>query len=323
MNDEVALEHRLASTYAVAPTEGFTSIDHRIASLTKHPEALRWPRRWSRLHAGLALVTAFFILAGAAAAMQLLDRVASGTPGTAVAWDQGIDIGQSEVHGDFSVTLARGYADINQVVLGVLVERVDGGGHPDAALVSELTDPAGVILPTGLAPTLGANDASGQAEMLTFAPTTSSDGDYSLRLGIADEGEKPDMAWMFEFELPAPAGAGVRVAQTKTTENGSVDVRDVRLSPTMLTASMHIEPADPDAANWSAIGYFEHSGRTIAIDWGAKRGPSDLDQTAGTYAGVENAGGDWKLVITELVGERPDDTQTRLEGPWEFTFSVP
>jgi hypothetical protein len=324
VNDNIALEHRLASAFAVAPADGFASTDRRIAALTAHPDASRRPRRWRRLRVGLLLAAAFIVLAGAAAgAMHLLDRVATGTPGTAVAWDQGVEIGQRQVHGDYAVTLARGYADINQVVLAVSVERVGEGGHLDAGFVTELTDPAGVILAPGPAPTLGANDATGQAEMLTFAPTTSSDGDYTLRLGIAGESEQPDMAWTFRFKLPVPAGAVVRVAQTKATDNGSVDLGEVRLGPTMITASIHLEPSDQEASGWAAIGYFKHGDQTIAIDWGTRRGPSDLDQTAGTYAGTGDPAGAWTLVITELVGERPDGTQVRLEGPWEFTFSAP
>lgn len=323
MNDNSSLEHRLASAFAVAPADGFASADRRIAAVTAHLDVSRRPRRWRQLRVGLALAAAFIVLAGAAAgAMRLLDRVATGTPGIAVAWDQGVEIGQRQVHGDYAVTLARGYADINQVVLGVSVERVGEGGRLDAGFVTELTDPAGAILAPGGAPTLGANDATGLAEMLTFAPTTSSDGDYTLRAGIAGEGDEPDMAWTFRFKLPAPAGAVVRVAQTKATDNGSVDLGEVRLSPTMITASIHLEPSDGEASGWSAIGYFKHGDQTIDIDWGVRRGPSDLDQTAGTYAGTGDPAGAWTLVITELVGRRPDGTQVRLEGPWEFTFSV-
>jgi hypothetical protein len=322
VNHNIALEHRLASAYAVAPADAFACTDRRIAAITAHPDGSRGPQRWRRLRVGLALAAAFFVLTGAAtAAMQLLDQVASGTPGTAVAWEQGVKIDQRQVHGDFAVTLARGYADINQVVLGVLVERVGDDGNAEVGFMPELTDPAGIILATGQAPSLGATDATGRAAMLTFAPTTSSDGEYTLRL--VGTSEQPSVAWTFRFELPAPAGAVVRVAQTIATDNGSVEVGEVRLSPTMITASIHLEPSAEDASGWAAFGYFKHGDQTIDVDWGTRRGPSDLDQTAGTYAGTEDPAGAWTLVITELVGERPDGTQVRLEGPWEFSFSAP
>ncbi len=324
MNDNRSLEHRLASAFAVAPADGFASTDRRLAALTAHPDGSRSPRRWRALRVALALAAALLVLAGAAAAaMQLLSRVASGTPGTAVAWDQGVEIGQRQVHGDNAVTLARGYADINQVVLGVSVERVGEGGHPDVVFVTQLTDPAGVILASGEAPTLGVIDATGQAEMLTFAPTTSSDGDYTLRLGVAGEDGRRDMAWTFRFRLPAPTGTVVQVAQTKATDDVSLDLGEVRLSPTMISASIHLEPSHGEASGWAAIGYFKHGDQTIDIDWGVSRGPTNLDQTAGTNAGMDDVGGAWTLVITKLVGERPNGTQVGLEGPWEFTFSAP
>lgn len=323
MNDNMSLEPRLSSAFAAAPLDGFVSTDRRIAALTAHPDLSRRPRGWRLLRVGLALAAAFIVLAGAAAgAMHLLDRVATGTPGIAVAWDQGVEIGQRQVHGDYAVTLARGYADINQVVLALLVERAGGGGRVDAGFVPELTDPAGVILVPGGAPSLGAIDATGLAEMLTFAPTTSSDGNYTLRLGIVGKGTQPDMAWTFQFKLPAPAGVVIHVAQTKVTDKGSVAIGEVRLSPTMISAAIHIEPSDREASGWSAMGYFKHDDQTIDIDWGVRRGLSDLDQTAGTYAGTGDAAGAWTIVITELVGERPDGTQVRLQGPWEFTFTT-
>ncbi len=94
------------------------------------------------------------------------------------------------------------------------------------------------------------------------------------------------MAWTFQFELPAPAGALVQVAQTQTTDEASLDLGEVRLSPTMITAAIHLEPKDQEVSGWAAIGYFKHGDQTIAIDWGVNRGPSDLDQTAGTNAGI-------------------------------------
>ena len=323
MNDTTSLEHRLASAYAVVPADGFASTDRRVAAVMALADA---PRRlpWRRLRVGLALAAALILLAGAAAAaISLLDRITSATPGIAVAWDQGVEIGERQVHGDYAVTLARGYVDVNQVVLAVSVERVDGTGPLDVGFATELRDPAGVVLaPAALS--FGGTDARGLAEVLAFAPPSSSDGDYVLRLGLMTMGASgPDMPWMFRFALPAPAGAVVRVDQTRETQAASVDVSEVRLGTTMITASIHIEPSDREASGWAAMGYLEHGDQTIDLDWGSIPGASDLDLIAGTYAGTDDPAGAWTLVITELVGERPDDTQVRLQGPWEFTFSVP
>ena len=323
MNHTTTLEHRLASAYAVVPADGFASTDRRVAAFTAVIDAPR-PLPWRRLRVGLALAAALILLAGAAAAaINLLDRITSATPGTAVAWDQGVEIAERQVHGDYAVTLARAYVDVNQVVLAVSGERVDGSGPIDVGFVTELRDPAGVILAAGAAPSFGGTDASGLAEVLAFAPPTSSDGDYVLRLGLTIGGSTPDMPWTFRFALPAPVGAVVRVDQTQVTQAATVDLGEVRLGTTMITASIHLEPSDREASGWAAMGYLEHGGESIDIDWGSIPDPSDLDLIAGTYAGTDDPAGAWTLVITELVGELPDETQVRLQGPWEFTFSVP
>jgi hypothetical protein len=322
MNDDQSVEQRLASAYAVVPGQGFVSTDRRIGALTA-VAASRRPWRRRPLRVALPLAAAFVVLAGAAVGgMHLLDLLATGTPGTAVAWDKGVAIGQRQEHGNYVVTLARGYADLNQVVLGVSVERVDKGAVRDAGFVLELRDPAWVVLAPGAVPALGANQTNVQAEMISFAPTTSSDGEYTLRFGIAADGGKSDMPLTFRFKLPAPAGAIAHVDQTLTADGGSVGVADVRLSPTMITASIHLEPSDREASAWAAIGYFKHGDETVRIDWGTRTGPSDMDQTAGTYAGIAEPAGAWTLVITEIVGDRSDGTQVRLQGPWEFSFTV-
>ncbi len=320
MNDGRQLERRLASAYAVVPADGFASTDRRIAALVAVADASRPPRRWRGLRLVLAVAAAFVVLAGAAVgAIRLLDYVATATPGTAVAWDQGVELNERQVHGDYAVTLARGYADVNQVVLGVSVERIAGAGQVDIGLEPELRDPAGVILSPSPAPSVGANEGASQAELLTFAPTTSSDGDYTLRLRISEGGRTTDTAWTFRFALPAPAGAVVNVDQTQASDQGSVELGEVRLSPTMISASLHLEPSDQAASGWGAIGYFKHGDRITEIAWGS----GDLDEIAGTVEGTDDPAGAWTLVVTELVGERPDDTQVRLQGPWTFAFSVP
>ena len=303
MNDNMALEHRLASAYALVPADGFASTDRRIAALTAHPEAARPTRRWRTVRVVLALAAALLVLAGAAAgAMRLLDLVATATPGMAVAWDQGVEINQRQVHDGYAVTLARGYADINQVVLGVSVERTGVRERLDLGFVTELRDPAGVILRPANGVSFGANNANGQAEMLTFAPTTSSAGEYTLRLGITGEGEQADMAWTFRFALPTPIGAVVQVAQTQTTDQASVDLGEVRLSPTLITAAIHLEPTDRDALGWAAFGLLQ-----------ARR--PDHRHRLGNPSRIERSGSDgWDLRRNERRRGRVDTRDHRARG---------
>jgi hypothetical protein len=50
------------------------------------------------------------------------------------------------------------------------------------------------------------------------------------------------------------------------------------------------------------------------------------DQTARRVltidAGLDDPAGDWTFVIGEMVGDNAD-SQVRIGGPWEFSFSMP
>ena len=113
------------------------------------------------------------VLAGATvAAVHLLDQVAtSGDTGTALAWGRSIPIDQRQVHGDMTVTLARGYVDAARVVLGLSVERASGWGPTDV-LALELRDPAGVVLPAGGGPGFGGEGGGESAMVYSFGPPT-------------------------------------------------------------------------------------------------------------------------------------------------------
>ncbi|HEY5435538.1 MAG TPA: hypothetical protein VIK13_09920 [Candidatus Limnocylindrales bacterium] len=317
------LQHRLVAAYAVDPPQGFSVVDKRLSSAMLGNETGRWHLgRGPRVMLGLAV--AFLLLAGVTAgAITVLDRIAGGTPGTQVAWDRGVEIGQREVHGDFAVALVRGYADINGVVLGLSVERAGRSSKGDVpGLALELRDPAGTVLPAGSVPALGALDEAPRVdEVVTFAPTTRSDGDYTLRLGFTPTGKDGDLPWSFRFQLPAPLGAVVHLDQAQVVDGTSIQVGTLRLSPTALTAAIHVDPAEADASAWGVVGSFRHGDTAVRIDWNTL-GSTDLDLTAGTYSGVDDAAGKWTLTVTELVGDRPDGSQVRLQGPWQFTFEV-
>jgi hypothetical protein len=147
------------------------------------------------------------------------------------------------------------------------------------------------------------------------------DGDYTLRLGFTPAGTDGALPWSSRFQLPAPLGAVVHLDQARVVDGTSVQVGTLRLSPTALTAAIHVDPAVADASAWGVVGSFQHGNTAVRIDW-STLGPTDLDLTAGTYVGVDDAAGTWTLTVTELVGDRPDGSQVRLQGPWQFTFEV-
>jgi hypothetical protein len=319
MTDVRALEERLAAAYAVVPPDGFGAIDRRVAAMVDGADAARAPRRWRGLRLALAIAAAMLVLAGATvAAVRLIEVLAGATPGTSVVLDEGVVFDERQVHGDYAITLERGYADINRVVIVLSIERVDRSGPVRIDMFASLVDPAGHVLDRG-GTDVGASDASARAETFTFAPTTSTDGDYTLRVTTG----RDSPIWRYTFRLPAPVGSIVDVDRTIERSGTAVSVGEVRLSPTMISASIRVQVSEPDIADWATIGYLRHDDHTI--EFASEHGSADDEDGSilSTVEGADPAHGGWTLVITEVIGERSDETQVRLSGPWEFTFDVP
>ncbi len=320
MIDARALEDRLAAAYAVLPADGFEAADRRVAALTTGAAAPPSRHRWRGLRLALAVAAALVVLAGATvAAVRLIELVASATPGTSVALDLGVEFNERQVHGDYAITLERGYADINQVFIALSIEQADGRGPVGVDMFADLTDPAGVSLPPGGTPGFGIVGANGTAEVYSFGPATAAEGDYTLRVTTGRDGP----AWTYRFRLPPPVGTVVDVAQVKDVAGTSIGVSEVWLSPTMARAWLDVDSPKHDVDDWWVAGYLRHDGQTMDFAWETRAPGQDADLIAGTVEGADPAEGEWTLVITELVGDQQDGTQVRLSGPWEFPFRVP
>jgi hypothetical protein len=324
MNSTDRTEATLEHAFATAPAGGtFAAVDHRVAAAMAHPIAARTPFLGRRTRLPLALAAAFVVLAGATvAAVQLLDRVASsGDTGTALAWERSIPIDQRQVHGDIAVTLARGYVDTSRVVLGLSIERVSGSG-PAGLDGLELRDPAGVLLPAGGGPGFGGAAGGQTAEVYSFAPPTVTAGEYTLQAGVLESAPGAPGPWLFRFTLPEPAGVVVAGGSTAKVAAGSIDLGEVRIAPTMITAGIVLHPTDEESFGWAPVGSIRHGKDQFSIAWSSS-GASDTELRMGTAEGTDATSGTWTITVTELVGERPDQSQVRLQGPWVFTVEVP
>lgn len=323
MNPTTSIEERLATAYAVEPGGGFDAVDARLAAamagaVEPHPRLVR-RRAWKIL----LLAAALLVLVGATiSALRLLGQVATVTPGMSVAWDRGVGIGQRQVSGGYAVTLERGYADLNQVILGVSVEPVAGVRNESPVLDTELRGPAGVELQPG-ALSFGAGSPQGDAEMLVFHASATVEGEYTLRLGLQGPFAAIGPPLTYRFSLPDAGGASIRVGESQQTEAGVLTLGAVRLSPTTIVASLHLAPSSPETPDWGPIGYFEHGDLTIELAQGGGDGAAEPTWTGSTVNGVDDPTGAWTLVVTELVGDREDGSQVRLQGPWAFSFEVP
>ncbi len=324
MNPTDRLEARLEQAFATAPAGGtFAAVDHRVTAAMAHPIPARKPFLGRRIRLPLALAATFVVLAGATvAAVHLLDQVAtSGDTGTALAWERSISINQRQVHGDMAVTLARGYVDTGRVVLGLSVERASGWGPTDV-LRLELRDPGGVVLPAGGGPGFGGEGGGESAMVYSFGPPTVTAGEYTLQADIVEPAPGAPGPWLFRFTLPDPAGVVMTGGSTAKVAAGSIDLGEVRIAPTMITADIVLHPTDEENFGWAPVGSIRHGEDQFSFAWSSS-GTSDTELRMGTDAGTDAASGTWTITITELVGERPDLSQIRLQGPWVFTIEVP
>jgi hypothetical protein len=325
MNSTDRTETMLEHAFATAPSGAtFATVDHRVAAAMAHPTASRTRFLGRRTRLPLALAAAFVVLAGATvAAVHLLDQVAStGDPGAVLAWERSIPIDQRQVRGDVALTLVRGYVDTSHVVLGLSMERVSGWGPRDM-LNLELRDPAGVWLPVGGGGGgLGATRGTESVEIYSFAPPTVTAGEYTLQAETVEPAPGGPGPWLFRFTLPEPAGVVIAGGGTAKLAGGSIDLGEVRIAPTMITANMVLHPTDDKNFGWAPVGSIRHGDDEFGIAWSSS-GASDTEQRVGTYEGSGAPSGTWTITVTELVGVRPDLSQIRLQGPWVFTVEVP
>jgi hypothetical protein len=324
MNRSASIEERLAAAFAVEPRAGFGAVDVRIAAVAGGAAQLAARRTRRRLLRILLLAAALIVLAGATVgAMRLLDEVARATPGTSLAWDRGVDIGQRAVSRGYAVTLVRGYADANQVVLGVSVEPLAGVRNAGPVLDPELRDSAGVVLDQGGGSSVGSGSPVESAEMLLFGPPTTTGDEYPLRLTLDVNGRAIGPPLTYHFTLPDAGGGSIDVGQSRATDAGVLTLDTVRISPTSIDASLHLEPSAMEASDWALIAHFNHGDLTIDVAEEGYDVAAVPRLTASTVEGVDNPAGRWTLVVTELVGDQEDGAQVRLHGPWVFGFEVP
>ena len=128
--------------------------------------------------------------------------------------------------------------------------------------------------------------------------------------------------WVFHFTLPEPAGVIVAGGSTAEVASASIDLGEVRIAPTMITADIVVRPTDEENFGWAPIGSIRHGKDDFTFSWSSS-GASDTELRMGTDEGTDASSGTWTITITELVGVRPDLSQVRLKGPWVFTVEVP
>ncbi len=263
----------------------------------------------------------------------------------------------SETVEDVTVTLERGYADANRVVIGFTVQ------GPDAQRLElnrlALTDAAGTALPW-----IHGYGAAGESDILglSLPPGEEAHAYVFDASPIAGAPETLDLRLTMDLEeLPVPSDAPAPMPSTA----GSPDERPE-------SAAMELQPM-PEGTTVGSVT-FEFNvpmapGRTVEVDQtveaagtaltlervvitpsetramlcfdapdgGEKEwlliAPDAHDLSDGARAAchqvvyparLADRGGRAELTVTELVGFDPlTGDQTRLSGPWVFRFQVP
>lgn len=322
-----SLERRLQRifSYPLAAPEA-AHIDDRVHGLSKGDVAPARSRNWTVRRFGRpALLAAALTLALAAAAigsLTLLERVAHEAEGWGyqIAWERSVPIGITVETEAGELTIDRGYADTNRVILALV------GSDPDGPHATRLTDAAGREYRPFGGP--GYAELTGEhAELMAWdAPEPLPAGDLTFTVSSHDAVGAD--AWSAEFVLPVQGGMTVLPEQTVGHDGTVVTLHSVTISPTAVHAEVSYGPPAGDRSWVAAYVSYTLNGRNPFNNAAQNESLLKEDDEAGRHiltmgVGTEEWAGDWKLRIGELVGFDEVGDQVRISGPWEFTFSVP
>jgi len=143
--------------------------------------------------------------------------------------------------------------------------------------------------------------------------------------------------WQFAFTMPVLSGRVAEVNQTVTAGGVPVTIERVVVSPSEARVYFRFPTTGTiRPENWTPVTHL------LVGDWSSRMGEGIPNGSGalnnGTYsysflAGLHDRQGTWTLTIDELIGfEVLDSTsydptqpppQTRIAGPWAFTFVVP
>jgi hypothetical protein len=271
---------------------------------------------------------------------------------------QEIDLGQM-VDG-VTVTLERGYADVNRIVLGYTIHSADGRRYIPSSM--RLSDAHG----DGFLPTVGMG-AIGQSDIMevslplgeggfvfSFDATDLQGAPLTLNLHLEVElmeftspvGEPPSPSvqdsapdqpesavvtyegtlvgpFTFDFDLPLNPGYTSEAQQTVETAGVALELKRVVVTPSETRAFLCIETPDDDWDHWAVVATLSTEAGQAENAWNAN--PEEGCALHGFLPPLYGQKGDWTLTVTELI-RFPDEwsgEQTRLPGPWVFHFRVP
>ena len=366
---EIRLRHALEVSL---PEDGGRLLDARVTRAMTEPTAARgWRFGAHSLLRPLVLAAALALVAGTVAAtLTLLERIASeSTPGVQAAWDNAELVSLEATSAGVTITLERAYADINQVAVFFTVEGLEAvtGDTGDAAPLewtAELRDPAGrsaeewawvrggtegneLGLSANVHTWEGAVTPEAGMWELTFTSVGYNSGAF-VGGECAEGSTDPDCdspppsamvegIWQFPFELPPPGGTVVPMDETTIADGAIVTIRELRISPTMITASMALRVDGLTVTSWgtanktlvSIVGpngtYAANTSYHLTQD-SANQGPEGDENLFTTMEGSDESTGTWTITVPQLWYATDDggpESGTTVTDPVTFTVDVP
>ena len=339
-HDEI--ETRLLRALQMAPSQdGWAWLDQRVARAVASTPAV--PDRASASHRPLFLrpvlvLAAIVLLVGAVgAAITLIDRlVGASQPGWRTAWERAEVLGIKQTDSGVTLTLERGYADLNQVLFGFSVDGLEAPPEQtDSAVLSWAIEYHG---PDGWTPDAEVVDSAGRiietdvsAFVVTFGSPPDVGGTWELTVtsvgyGAAASG-MVDGVWHFVFELPDPAGVALALDASDTVEQATLTLTELRVSPTAIGVTLGLDVAGDTVAAWSSgsgVADAVRHGKTsyeIADELLVATRPT-LNEYR-TSAGADASAGTWTIEIPDLWYTNGAGQDIHLHGPWTISVDVP
>ena len=289
-----ALERDLRAVLAWEPSSlTLQRIDRQVAQVAQR-SVIR-ERGW-RLPSRrvLALLVAGLLLIGAAAAVTLLQQAVNLDPRWRTAVERAERLNLRQTIGDYTVTLERGYADPNELVL---VVDVQGPGNSFVALSqADVVDAQGrhylEITAAG-----ASESASGQgADVHAYQVPPGVSGPLELTVTVSPlnsepisdlsspptwfslppdrwPAEEPGLVGPWVFHIVLPLHDGVRLAQDATVQAAGVSMtlRDVTVTQTAIRVVLDTDLSahrSDEFPRWSVEGSIRHDGdAALPLDW--------------------------------------------------------
>ncbi len=251
------------------------------------------------------------------------------------AWKHATMLDLRQTDQGYTVILEAAYADASQMLLAVSVVDAQNRGwsqldasSADAAF-TDGSGPAWTMTGGGSAPAaMGAVNTVWLAASAPPAP-----GIHSVTVTVpairyrdpepvrsSDPWHEVLGSWTFTFDLPVGGGRHVDLDTATTVRGVTATATSLFATPTAVRIGIRWSDLGPSSTGWNSAGTVFHDGHEIPLGGGATG--SD-NETLNLVSGTEDPGGHWKVVINEVIGDSPDGTQVRLQGPWVLEFDIP